>query len=32
MEIKYLEKYKYPTSVMLNITDDCNLMCKYCFV
>lgn len=32
MEIEYLEKLKYPTSAMFNITDDCNLACKYCFV
>lgn len=28
----YQEKYKYLTSVCLNLTDDCNLRCKYCFV
>lgn len=32
MEVKYEEWYKYPFSIMLNLTDDCNLACKYCFV
>lgn len=32
MEFKYLEEYKYPTRVCLNLTDNCNLACKYCFV
>lgn len=32
MEFKYLEEYKYPTRICLNLTDDCNLSCKYCFV
>lgn len=28
----YKEKYKYLTRICLNITDACNLKCKYCFV
>lgn len=32
MEFEYKEAYKYPTCVCLNITDSCNLACKYCFV
>ena len=32
MDFKYLEKYKYPTSIVLNLTDNCNLACIYCFV
>lgn len=32
MEFKYLEKYKYPTNAVLNLTDNCNLACVYCFV
>lgn len=32
MEFEYKEIYKYPTCVCLNITDSCNLACKYCFV
>lgn len=32
MEFKYQEVYKYPTCVCLNITDSCNLACRYCFV
>ena len=32
MEFEYLEEYKYPTRICLNLTDDCNLACKYCFV
>lgn len=30
--IYYKMKYLYPTNIMLNVTDDCNLQCKYCFV
>lgn len=30
--IEYKEIYQYPLSLMLNVTDDCNLACKYCFV
>ena len=26
------EKYSYPVRVMLNLTDNCNLACRYCFV
>lgn len=29
---KYKIQYSLPTSLMLNVTDDCNLQCKYCFV
>ena len=29
---EYKEIYKYPTNVCLNVTDDCILGCKYCFV
>jgi len=29
---KYKNKYHYPIHIMLNVTDDCNLACKYCFV
>lgn len=25
-------KYKYPTTATINLTNDCNLQCKYCFV
>lgn len=32
MEFEYQEVYKYPTCICLNITDSCNLACKYCFV
>ena len=32
MEFNYLEKYKYPTATVLNLTDNCNLACIYCFV
>lgn len=31
-EFKYFERYKYPTYLVLNLTDNCNLACKYCFV
>jgi len=31
-EFEYKEYYKYLTNVMLNVTDDCNLACRYCFV
>ena len=27
----YEEKYKYLTNICLNLTDQCNLRCKYCF-
>ena len=29
---EYKEEYKYPTCACLNVTDDCNLACVYCFV
>ena len=29
---KYEEWFKYLTSICLNVTDACNLKCKYCFV
>ncbi len=29
---EYKEEYKHPRSAMLNITDNCNLACRYCFV
>lgn len=32
MSFEYLNEYKYPTRVCLNLTDSCNLACKYCFV
>ena len=28
----YKKEFKYLTSCMLNVTDDCNLQCRYCFV
>lgn len=31
-QFTYLEQYQYPTYVMLNLTDNCNLACIYCFV
>ena len=31
-KFNYLEWYPYLTNICLNITDDCNLECKYCFV
>ena len=31
-KFEYKEEYKYPRTIMLNLTDDCNLACKYCFV
>lgn len=30
--IDYKEDYLYPVNIHLNLTDDCNLRCKYCFV
>lgn len=30
--IVYKEDYLYPINIHLNLTDDCNLRCKYCFV
>ena len=32
MDFKYNDKYQYLSSSMLNVTDDCNLQCRYCFV
>ena len=32
MAFIYEEKYSYPIRVMLNLTDNCNLACRYCFV
>lgn len=29
---EYKEEYKYLSNVVINVTDDCNLQCKYCFV
>ena len=29
---EYKNRYKYLSNVMLNVTDDCNLQCRYCFV
>lgn len=29
---EYKEKYQYLTHICLNLTDACNLRCKYCFV
>lgn len=29
---EYKEKYQYLTNICLNLTDACNLRCKYCFV
>ena len=31
-KLKYENWYQYPMSIMLNVTDDCNLACRYCFV
>lgn len=30
--MEYLDIYKYATCACLNITDNCNLACRYCFV
>ena len=30
--VNYLKEYLYPINAVLNLTDDCNLACKYCFV
>lgn len=32
MSFEYQEQYKYLTSACLNLTDACNLACRYCFV
>ena len=29
---EYKERYSRPTNACLNLTDDCNLACRYCFV
>lgn len=31
-KFEYQEYFRYPTCVCLNLTDNCNLACKYCFV
>lgn len=31
-EFKYEERYGHPVSACLNLTDACNLACRYCFV
>lgn len=31
-EFKYKEHYQYLTDICLNLTDSCNLACRYCFV
>ena len=31
-ELEYQEQWAYPSGGCLNITDDCNLACHYCFV
>lgn len=31
-EFEYKSEYQYLTSCMFNVTDDCNLQCRYCFV
>ena len=32
LEFIYREHYQYLTACMLNVTDSCNLQCRYCFV
>lgn len=32
MSFNYKDKYKYLSSACLNLTDACNLACRYCFV
>ena len=32
MEFHYEERWKYLTNICLNVTDACNLACRYCFV
>lgn len=29
---QYSEEYSHPTCICLNVTDNCNLACRYCFV
>lgn len=31
-KIKYNESWRYPIKALFNITDGCNMECKYCFV
>ena len=31
-DFEYREEWQYPTNVVFNLTDDCNLACRYCFV
>lgn len=31
-KFEYKEEYRHPTNILLNVTDDCNLQCRYCFV
>ena len=31
-DIEYKEEFLYPLNIHLNVTDACNLACKYCFV
>jgi len=28
----YEESFLHPTNILLNVTDACNLKCRYCFV
>lgn len=32
MEFEYKEEYAWLTNICLNVTDACNLACRYCFV
>lgn len=32
MDFKYQEEWQYLTNICLNVTDACNLACRYCFV
>lgn len=32
MSFEYKEEYKWLTNICLNVTDACNLQCRYCFV
>ena len=29
---EYNESYSHPYEIALNLTNDCNLACRYCFV
>jgi sulfatase maturation enzyme AslB (radical SAM superfamily) len=31
MEVLYNEAWKYPIHMTLNVTDACNMRCRYCF-